>query len=444
MNRRASTGVDLGHGVHSKPSYEKAEITGANSHFEALLTRISGEFMVLGFLAFCVWVMNQSKGFYKLAEAVDHKPDYYSLLHLCEDVHMFLFLSMVANFCLAIYLIHTCAHWQVLFARFDRPELAEMYHIESYFNVAPPSFLKDEESWHKLKKYFIKTSPLTIDEDFDFARYLAACLDQILTDIINFSEWTWAMVLFITSINLTLAGAIEYSDIAGLPGVMWQQIVMACISPLLAIALSWHSSSKIFTLIKKSSNDDFSVTKDTWGETMSYETWLVRVMQALMYVVCYSMSHLVAAKKYWKAAVYGDDSAYSIWIFTLMGFYTSLYLAAGVYIFPEAVMNVTVAYAMPPYVDEDNKETLQACLDYDIANPKHWKKVEGRLKKKAAASRPASRQASRSMSTSDPVDKLVDAANGMVVGTPGMVVGTPPRRLEPIAAVTAKVAPAPE
>ena len=70
--------------------------------------------------------------------------------------------------------------------------------------------------------------------------------------------------------------------------------------------------------------------------------------------------------------------------------------------------------------------------------------MEGRLKKKAAASRPASRQASRSMSTSDPVDKLVDAANGMVVGTPGMVVGTPPRRLEPIAAVTAKVAPAPE
>ena len=49
------------------------------------------------------------------------------------------------------------------------------------------------------------------------------------------------MVLFITSINLTLAGAIEYSDIAGLPGVMWQQIGMACISPLLAIALSWHS-----------------------------------------------------------------------------------------------------------------------------------------------------------------------------------------------------------
>ena len=73
-----SHGVDSGH------------VMGAQAHFEGLLNRVNGEFMVLGFLAFCVWSFNQAKGFDDLAkDVITTAPDGNTLLHLWEAVHMY-------------------------------------------------------------------------------------------------------------------------------------------------------------------------------------------------------------------------------------------------------------------------------------------------------------------------------------------------------------------
>ena len=44
-----------------------ASVSGGNMHFHALMTRINGEFMVLGFLAFFVWCLDQADAFTPLS-----------------------------------------------------------------------------------------------------------------------------------------------------------------------------------------------------------------------------------------------------------------------------------------------------------------------------------------------------------------------------------------
>jgi len=63
--------------------------------------------MVLGFLAFVVWIVNRAGLFSKLAKVThsDHirlPPDGYGYLHIVEDVHMQLFIAM---------LLSSSSHW---------------------------------------------------------------------------------------------------------------------------------------------------------------------------------------------------------------------------------------------------------------------------------------------------------------------------------------------
>merc|ERR1711907_139550 len=96
-----------------------AAIRGAHDHFVRLFNRASDELMVLGFLAFCIWCINQAEGFKHLSESLDGRPDESSLLHLAENVLMFLFLAMLLNFAVAAYMIHRMMQWQLLFAAWE-------------------------------------------------------------------------------------------------------------------------------------------------------------------------------------------------------------------------------------------------------------------------------------------------------------------------------------
>jgi len=68
--------------------------------------------MVLGFLAFLVWAIEQGKGFdtvHGWIDAGSHSPSPLEIYHLFEAVHMYLFLAMCLNFVMAAILIHRCA-----------------------------------------------------------------------------------------------------------------------------------------------------------------------------------------------------------------------------------------------------------------------------------------------------------------------------------------------
>jgi len=98
-----------------------AHVKGGSHHRLDLLTRVNGEFMVLGFLAFVVWTLNQLTffewiaGFMNANTSMSFNRDVTGsdLLHISEEVHIHLFLAMVLNFCCAEKVVRTLAYWQV-------------------------------------------------------------------------------------------------------------------------------------------------------------------------------------------------------------------------------------------------------------------------------------------------------------------------------------------
>jgi len=80
-----------------------------------LSNRAGGEFMVLGFLAFVVYLFHKAGGFDELPKG--HKDDEFLIpdsetawLHMVEDVHMKLFCAMVLYFVSSSTTIHGCVH----------------------------------------------------------------------------------------------------------------------------------------------------------------------------------------------------------------------------------------------------------------------------------------------------------------------------------------------
>jgi len=361
----------------------KGRLMGANKHFENLLQRVSGEFMVLGFLAFCIWTCNQADVFKKLGKAFDDSPSKYDILHLCEDVHMHLFLAMIFNFILELVLVRQCANWQLLFARFEQRKLA-MEHKDSG-SIRPPIVFRGEDNWNKVKLFFVRTLPAEdfegpLTDQFDFARYLSCCLDQILEDVINFSEWTWSFVLVIIIFHWIFAASIDYSYIDCkdcLPGVELQQCIVALVAPGAAWAMSHFSRRGITLIMDKTDKEDFTYDKLHAGEKVSFEKYCVRIMQALLFTVSYGLSRSIATKANWSVAIHGDPSPNTaLWQFGVMAYFIGLFLFSGLYIFPEALINVTVCFALPPYVDAENLDTVKGCVHYDKANPRHWRQIK--------------------------------------------------------------------
>ena len=104
-------GAGIATGAEKKASHEQDAthlVFGATSHFDHLIERANAEFMVLGFLAFLIWSIQQAGGFETL-ESWFGGPSATELFHLFETVHMYLFLAMCLNFVMAAMLIHRCA-----------------------------------------------------------------------------------------------------------------------------------------------------------------------------------------------------------------------------------------------------------------------------------------------------------------------------------------------
>ena len=92
-------------------------------------------------------------------------------------------------------------------------------------------------------------------------------------------------------------------------------------------------------------------------EKWSIEKAVARVLQALMFVVCYALTRLIANKTYWHSDT--ASSAAGEWILIVFLFF--LYIWTGYHVVPEAMMNASVHFALPPYVDNTNWMTAVLC-----------------------------------------------------------------------------------
>jgi len=398
---------------------KSARIKGANYHYTHLFNRMNEEFMVLGFLAFCVWSCNQAELFKTIGEWQPHGywPDESSLLHLCEDVHMFLFTAMLTNFGVCALAIHSGMLLQLSFGHWERELLdfnpdpdataEESAKDESKISeigkerwkiddpkccsrtIKAPGVLtgslfadipcvKGDWSpllgWHRLEKYFMgscKSMGQEIHRDFDFSRYISACLDQVMEDVVIFQSWTWLIILAIFSVQTIICAtkAQGYGSYIGgsMPDVEGQLTFICMCVPCFIFAVIKWTEYGILKMARKAAANDFEVVPG-FMDSLPIEVYMARLVQALVFLVCYQFARLVCSKKFWSGELMAGDGTSSLSTFWNSAFYLLTVIAIWsfivFYLLPKFLFASTVYYAMPPHIDEDNKATIKACASY--------------------------------------------------------------------------------
>lgn len=366
-----------------------AHIKGGNWHLSNLFNRMNAEFMVLGFLAVCVWSCNQAEAFDAIAENLDDNPDASSLLHTCEDVHMFLFFAMLLNFVGCNLAIHSAMMLQLLFAKWagelvgvNTAEEADAINEEvltdpllSWRKVRAPAILtgtlfhenpcasihcKPILGWLRLVQYFhgsCKMAGHTIPDAFDFSRYISACLDQVLQDLVLFNPWTWAIFLIIYGLHAFLAILLEDSYIGALPSIELQLLIMCSGSPIAIYFLLKWTENGIRKMIEHSETKDFE-TKPGFLDSFRLEIYLTRLVQALLFLLCYQTSRLFVAKRFWAGElVVGSAWESALYLITVI----LIWMFVTFHLMPKFLFAMTIYYAMPPHIDEENLLTIEAC-----------------------------------------------------------------------------------
>jgi len=342
--------------------------------------------MVLGFLAFLVWCIQQGEGFTKMHDKWGWGPDGLSLLHLFEAVHMFLFLGMVLNFILASVLISKITQWQILFSGYENPKLVEDHPGISAFHCDPPGFLQynesSRESFMLLEKYFISAvqmqHPNINLESMDFSRYISICMDEVLTDVIHFSDATWLFVLFVFLIHGVTTYVFEYDTHVKKGWAEFQLAIITAACPITAATMALSSRYDILTIIKAAMNGDFEaqpawVTYCVSKERLrvaQFQVVAARLLEGLMFVSAYGLMRKVSDKDFWtfSNARYGDnenDGDYGEdYVFGLLtvAYYLIIYCVVGWKVVPEALVSATVCFALPPYVDDSNWAIALCCV----------------------------------------------------------------------------------
>jgi len=223
-----------------------------------LFERSGEEFMVLGFVAFCVWMLNKGSVFQRVVRPFDEAslmgvgapyntygpPTGGELLHLVEDVHMQLFIAMILYFTFMLaavrYIEKSIESWHryeeelrskgyparvegKMKGMFSRVMCGEMMSLFSYHSVRLYFIKWMRVKAKKAKEKQAKTSPdgsggafrrikskasnagiddhnfnvadlTNFGEDFDFATYLIVHLDEIMDDMLMIHETTWGFV----------------------------------------------------------------------------------------------------------------------------------------------------------------------------------------------------------------------------------------------------------
>ena len=337
--------------------------------------------MVLGFLAFVVWSVLQADGFEKMHHDWGWGPDGHGLLHLFENVHMYLFLGMALNFLLAARLIKTVTEWQILFAGYENPQLAAENDDISAFRVTPPGFLKHDEdprqAFQDLEKYFInaierKHCHISL-RGFDFSRYLSVCMDDVLADVINFSNATWCFILFIFCLHGITTYYFEYDQNISEGFVEMQLAIIVIFCPITAFIMALSSRKDIVEIIAASRKGDYDAQPAWVSYFISnqrlrqarFQIIAARTIEGLMFISAYALMRMVASKDFWthNTTKFDGERSNKVQI-TLILYYLAIYLFVGYKLAPEALVSATVCFALPPYVDDSNWALALKCAEH--------------------------------------------------------------------------------
>jgi hypothetical protein len=252
---------------------------------KALINRMSGEFMTLGFLALMIFSLNQAEFFDWLAEIFQtcearrlttaaakirrdcwHVPGSgYDWLHMCEIAHVKLFFGMILYF---IIMFRTVRRSESFIKKLEHLRLRRLMAKETTgFNLKLDQSLKHYQDmrtylilnvllWHKTRRSLFKkivksvsfqkewkglpkAEKMTrirdrIDERLSMSAYLAYNVENGVVDSIQVHETTWGFIFFMFAV-FALCNRFAHIELAHmLPffvaiGILFD-IVMLCIS----------------------------------------------------------------------------------------------------------------------------------------------------------------------------------------------------------------------
>jgi len=410
---------DESHYVHLKDELDnpsKVNHMRTSKQWKTLFYRFNAEMMVLGFLAFAVWVGTQCGLWDQFVPPKMCKPnsprDAATLFTIVDDVHMHLFIAMLLHFvviafCIwhAVWVQHVCDDLEVYQAAFCarlRKEPWQDFPYDAFqkgfsldtghedgagghtlkdqrvrYSLAQFGFPKGwwfkehhsnsfQDTYHGLRAWFVHHARkhgylediMTHDKHFDFGLYARMVINDMLEQLVHFSKWSWALCFLFYAVCGVLSHFLHN------PGNELEWVM--CIIILLNVLLfawfavwSWQHVRKIVSSYDAEQSIRYSCDDLDEGEptqdlaVCSVDKLYLFTTQALNFLSCYALARIIGSKRFYEGRVGGSFFAIS---------YILVYLVNGFILMPHALPWAALMMCIPPYMDHSDEARLKDVL----------------------------------------------------------------------------------
>eukprot|EP00928_Gymnodinium_smaydae_P006827 TRINITY_DN12434_c0_g1_i1.p1 TRINITY_DN12434_c0_g1~~TRINITY_DN12434_c0_g1_i1.p1 ORF type:complete len:630 (+),score=99.49 TRINITY_DN12434_c0_g1_i1:367-2256(+) len=367
------------------------------------ITHLSGEVMVLGFIAACTWSSNQLGFFYFLA-SFNHQhltlpTDPYTYLHLMEELHMQLFLGMVLFYAILFGVVrgtsaaqrrledsrqvvieqvraridgregppddvHTAQfkHWREVFLRDGVDQIFEMKRSDpcGFYRIIHNMGFDDEEAADISRDDFRSA----VTGCFSFASFAALSMRQLTTELMQFRSSTLMAIISLKSI---------FSLFHRYAGIHAEHLIpffmgLCAVSIVALYVATLKSVESCGTITEKEAREYTGIAgllHKFHTETNS-EMIMIRVLQFQLFFLCYHASDFLLGKDKYEMLAAAEGGT----IFSVIAFLFTFALI--LLLLPGALPTFGLVMALPPYFDETNIRTVCTVLEAGGARGGKW------------------------------------------------------------------------
>mmetsp|Transcript_53596 Transcript_53596/g.136024 ORF Transcript_53596/g.136024 Transcript_53596/m.136024 type:complete len:563 (+) Transcript_53596:67-1755(+) len=370
-----------------------------------LVDRAGNEFMILGFLAFCIFIFNVSGGF-DWCTSVSQASDFdlplsaAEWLHLAEFIHMQLFFAMLVYFALISRAVRGSENkiklWEKMCMQWTSIQGKKARALRRPSSLSTMDI--DLESYTCWRQYFITRTVQwqqqrpaifhdlmqgleiddaaddasvrfedVLDKEFSFGAYLSLAVASGTQDSVQIHPITWFMVIFLfgffalfdrlTHLGLHLWAPVFIIAAVTLLGVMRMVIVRKqhhMENRLHANSSTGDASPRVLDICRghaKGSDGSMGTlaiaesTKRQFRQRHRHEIIMLRMLQVVLFLISYVFAAFMMNTQLW------SDSTWLCFLCT-SGFI--ILFASLAVLLPTAVPLFLGMCAMPPHIDEEN------------------------------------------------------------------------------------------
>lgn len=392
---------------------------GVATHMFRIWQRFSSELMVLGFISFLSWCLEQAEVFKEissdLSDDYSQFPDALSLVHTIHAVHQWIFIAFMIHFMTSTFVVYYIVttvqrkiakyeRWVHTVHRHDKHPDAECEELKDidviygnkyanirqrfvdYCKVNGKQYLVgktlDDEAVQQMDKEDYNEEhhkQYHVTDDYVFSLYTTLNQDRVLTDFYHFHPASWGFLLILKVIeSLILYGTLDTHN------YQWGYefgcdlflATVGIIVGLIMIVLFWKLSERnmeggkfskdrmclcLFQSCCKFENDQ------------STELWLGRMFQAFSFTLAYELASSVGDKNFWDAV---DIAQYPMSASEYHALYMCILLVCWPvfgFILTKVLITICLDFSMPPYMDKDHWHLVKTSIKAGALVHKHWK-----------------------------------------------------------------------